>query len=56
MMAYIANMASNAQPAEGYCEIGVRVYPDGSMEPFVLETGQALGVARCALDMSMDIT
>jgi len=53
-MAYKANMAMKAQPAEGYCEVGVRIYPDGSMEPFILETGQALAVDRCKLDMTMD--
>ena len=52
-MAYKANMAMRAQPAEGYCEVGVRIYPDGSMEPFILETGQALAVDRCKLDMTM---
>lgn len=40
--------------AEDYVHIGVHVYPDGVLEPYIIETGKPIVITRLSLDAPVE--
>lgn len=47
-------LACQRHPGEAYVTVGLRVYSDGALEPYIKETGSPIAITNMVIDAPLD--